>query len=76
MQNAKPVNALLVAYFRLSSTLSLKLDDDIDHLSRVPYSSAVGSLMYFMVCSRPDLLYAISVVSRYMINPGKEHLKV
>ncbi|CAN1802350.1 Retrovirus-related Pol polyprotein from transposon TNT 1-94 [Linum perenne] len=42
-------------------------------MSRVPYSSAVGSLMYAMVCSRPDLSHALSVVSRYMANPGREH---
>ena len=44
-------------------------------MSHVPYSSAVGSLMYAMVCSRPDLSYAVSAVSKYMVNPGKEHWK-
>ncbi|WVZ86726.1 hypothetical protein U9M48_033465 [Paspalum notatum var. saurae] len=42
-------------------------------MSRVPYYSVVGSLMYAMVCSRPDLSHALSVVSKYMANPGKEH---
>ena len=42
----------------------------------VLYSSVVGSLMYDMVCSRPDLSYAMSLVSRYMSNPGKEHWKI
>ncbi|KAG8474805.1 hypothetical protein CXB51_031510 [Gossypium anomalum] len=51
------------------------LDDEIEYMSHVPYSSAVGSLMYAMVCSRPDLSYAVSAVSRYMANPGKEHWK-
>ncbi|CAM0870358.1 unnamed protein product [Alopecurus aequalis] len=51
-------------------------DEDYEYMSRVPYSSAVGSLMYAMVCSRPDLSYAMSLVSRYMANPGKEHWKV
>ena len=41
-------------------------------MSRVPYSSVVGSFLYAMVCSHPDLSYA---VSRYMANPGKEHCK-
>src|SRR5688572_31132685 len=45
-------------------------------MSKVSYSSVVGSLMYAMVCSRPDLSHAISVVARYMSNPGKEHWKV
>ncbi|GJR84705.1 retrovirus-related pol polyprotein from transposon TNT 1-94 [Tanacetum coccineum] len=34
---------------------------------------AVGSLMYVMVCTRPDIAHAMSVVSRYMAHPGKEH---
>ena len=43
------------------------------HMSKVPYASAVGSLMYAMVCTRPDIAHAVGVVSRYMNNPGKEH---
>ena len=42
-------------------------------MSNVPYSSAVGSLTYAIVCTRPDLSHAVSVVSRYMHNPGKDH---
>ncbi|PHU15135.1 Retrovirus-related Pol polyprotein from transposon TNT 1-94 [Capsicum chinense] len=72
MQNAKPVSTPLVAHFKLSITLSPKIDNERDYISRVPYSSA-GSPMYTMVCSRPDLSYAVSAVSKYMANPGKEH---
>ncbi|KAM6563895.1 hypothetical protein CsatB_023893 [Cannabis sativa] len=39
----------------------------------VPYSNAVGSIMYLMVSTRPDLGYAMSVLSKYMANPGKVH---
>jgi hypothetical protein len=42
-------------------------------MSRVPYSSVVGSLMYAMVCTRPDIAHAVGVVRRYMKNLGKEH---
>ena len=42
-------------------------------MSQVPYASAIGSLMYAMVCTRPDLAHAVSVVSRFMSQPGKEH---
>ncbi|KAF3636625.1 hypothetical protein FXO37_25365, partial [Capsicum annuum] len=75
MQNVKPVSTPLEAHFKLSTTLSPKIDDECDYMSRVPYSSAVGSLMYAMVCFRPNLSYIISVVSRYMENPIKEHWK-
>ncbi|KAH9671115.1 hypothetical protein KPL70_017228 [Citrus sinensis] len=44
--------------------------------SSITYSSAVGCLMYAMVLTRPDFSYAVSVVSRYMANPGKEHWRV
>ncbi|XP_075088088.1 secreted RxLR effector protein 161-like [Nicotiana tabacum] len=42
-------------------------------MSSVPYSSVVGSIMYAMVCTRPDISHAVSVVSRYMACPGKEY---
>jgi hypothetical protein len=42
-------------------------------MSMVPYSSIVGSLMYVVVCTRPDIAHAEGVVRRYMNNPGKEH---
>ena len=45
----------------------------MEYMSHVPYASVVGSLMYAMVCTRFDLAQAISVVSRYMDKPGKEH---
>ena len=75
MQNDKTVSSPLATHFKLSSTLSPQFDDDVDYMSRVPYSSAMGSLMYAMVCLCPDLSYAASAVNRYMANPGKEHQK-
>ena len=44
-------------------------------MSRVPYSSTVGNLIYAMVCTRPDIVHAVGVVSGYMNNPSKEHWK-
>ncbi|GKC22274.1 hypothetical protein Tco_1024424, partial [Tanacetum coccineum] len=42
-------------------------------MSRITCASDVGSLMYVVVCARPDIAHAMSVVSRYMARPGKEH---
>ena len=39
----------------------------------VPYSNAIGSLMYAMVCTKPDLTYVVNIISRFMHNPGKAH---
>ena len=71
----KPVTTPLVAHFKLSSTLCLHSDEEVDYMSRVSYSSVVGFLMYVMVCMCPDLAYVVSAVSRYMAKPGKEHWK-
>ena len=45
----------------------------MDYMCKVPYASAIGSLMYAMICTRPDISHAVGVASRYMNNPGKEH---
>ena len=39
----------------------------------VPYASAVGNIMYAMVCTMLDISHAVSVVSRYMDRPRKIH---
>ena len=45
-------------------------------MSKVPYASAIGSLMYTMVCTRPDIAHAVGVISRYMSHPGIDHWNV
>ena len=42
-------------------------------MSDVPYKEAVGSLIYAMIGTRPDLAYPISVVSQHMARPGSNH---
>ena len=44
-----------------------------EDMRRVPYASVVGNLMYAMLCTRPDICYAIGIVSRYQSNPGLAH---
>ena len=50
-----------------------KTPQEEEDMRRVPYASTVGSLMYAMLCTRPDICYAVGIVSRYQSNPGKEH---
>lgn len=42
---------------------------------RASYQSAVGTLMYAMLGTRPDIAYAVSMVSRYASNPTTDHMK-
>ena len=49
-----------------------KNDLEKDHMSSILYASAVGSLMYAQVCTRPDIAFVVSVLGRYLVNPGVE----
>ncbi|KAF9678261.1 hypothetical protein SADUNF_Sadunf07G0016500 [Salix dunnii] len=52
---------------------SPKTEEERNYMNAVPYTSAIGSLMYVMVCTRPDIAHAMGVVSKYMSNPSKQH---
>ena len=71
MENAKPVSTPLANHFSLFTLQCPKTVEETEDMSKVPYASAVRCLMYAMVCSRPDLAHAMSVVSKYVANPGK-----
>eukprot|EP00253_Pinus_taeda_P034030 PITA_34030 len=73
MHNAKPVSIRLASNFKLSKEAFPNTQEEMAHMSKVPYASAVGSLMYVMVCTRPDIAHAVGVVRRYMNNRCKEH---
>jgi len=72
MSTAKPIDTPMATNSKLGM-YTVQSEEEKEYMSRVPYASAVGSLMYAMVCTRPDLAFAVSVVSRYMANPGKDH---
>jgi hypothetical protein len=47
--------------------------EDIEDIRRVPCASAVGSLIYEMVCTGPEISHVVGVLSRYISTPGKDH---
>ncbi|CAN0919974.1 Retrovirus-related Pol polyprotein from transposon TNT 1-94 [Linum grandiflorum] len=73
MSKAKAVSTPLAGHFNLSSKHCPTSEEEKEAMKNVPYASAVGSLMYAMVCTRPDIAHAFGVVSRFLSNPGKEH---
>ncbi|KAL4310435.1 hypothetical protein GQ457_01G017510 [Hibiscus cannabinus] len=56
----------------LSKEMCPSMPQERERMSQIPYASAIGSTMYAMICTRPDLLYALSMTSRYQTNPGEE----
>jgi len=76
MHYSKPVDTPVEKGITLSLDQCLKTDKEKERMSSIPYASAVGSLMYVMLCTRPDICFAIGLVSRYQSNPGFAHWQV
>lgn len=70
MKQAKTVNTPVGAHFRLLSVKDQDEKIEVVYMKNIPYSSAVGSLMYVMVSTRPDLAYGVGLVSRFMNSLG------
>eukprot|EP00253_Pinus_taeda_P024773 PITA_24773 len=73
MQDNKPVKVPIPVGVRLFAEQCPKTQEEEEDMSRVPYASAVGSLMYAMVCIRPDITHVVGVLSRFMSKLRKEH---
>ena len=57
----------------LSKELCLKTQDERDHMSRIPYASAIRSIMYAMLCTYLNVLYTFSMTSKYQVDLGECH---
>jgi len=73
MQDSKLVKVSIPLGVKLSVEQFPKTQEEEEDLSRVPYASAVGTLMYAMVCTRPDIAHAVGVLSWFMSKLGKEY---
>ena len=57
----------------LSKTQYPMTQDERDRMSKIPYASAIGCIMYAMLCTRLDVSYVLSITSRYQSDPGESH---
>jgi hypothetical protein len=73
MENAKKDFLPMSHGVTLSKNQCPKTVDERVQMSGVPYASAIGSIMYAMICTRPDVSFALSVSSRYQSDPGLAH---
>ena len=55
MDNAKLVSTPLGNYFKLNKDQSPKTEQECGYMDKIPYALAIGSLMYAMVCTRPEI---------------------
>ena len=60
MKDVKLVELPFVGHFRLSKTISPKIEMEAQEMERVLYASSVGSVVYSMVCCRSDIIHIVS----------------
>ena len=58
---------------KLSQTQCPTTAKDREKMKVITYASPIGSIMYAMLCTRPDVCLAISLAGRYQSNPGVDH---
>ena len=58
---------------KLSKTQSPTTAEERERMKVIPYASAIGSIMYAMLCTRPDVCLVISLAVRYQSDPGVDH---
>ena len=59
----------------LFKKMSPKTLEERQRMNKIPYASAVGSIMYAMLCTRPDVAYVLGIASRFQADPGEDHWK-
>jgi len=73
MHYSKPVDTPVEKGLTLSLDQCPKTEQEKEKMKDVPHASAIGSLMYAMLCTRLDICFAIGLVSRYQSNLGPTH---
>ncbi|GJV67261.1 retrovirus-related pol polyprotein from transposon TNT 1-94 [Tanacetum coccineum] len=63
----------LVFHIKLNKKQAPKTKASLQRMAKVLYTLAVDSVMYAMVCTRPDIAHAVGLGSRFMSNPEREH---
>ncbi|CAH9103829.1 unnamed protein product [Cuscuta epithymum] len=73
MNNSKSTPLPLGGHLELSRDPCPMTLEESEKMAKIPYDVASGSLMYAMLCTRPDLAFAVSILSRFMSDPRIKH---
>ena len=76
MEESKRVFLPMRHGLHLTKSMASKMDEERRRMSNIPYASAIESIMYAILCKRPDVVYALSVTSRFQSDPGESHWSV
>ena len=70
MDKTKYVCSPLAGHSKLSSKHYPTSEKEKQETKIVPYASAVGSMIYVIICTRSDIAQTVGVVSRFLSNPS------
>lgn len=73
MDKCNPVSTPACPNVTFSRAMSPTSQKERNHMSRIPYLEVLGSLIYLATSTRPDISYAVSELSKFASNPGKDH---
>ncbi|XP_052562530.1 uncharacterized protein LOC120429306 [Culex pipiens pallens] len=73
MTDCKPVSSPMNVSEKLTRDTCPSTDQELERMKSVPYQEAVGCLMYLAQSTRPDICYAVNILSRFNSNPGEKH---
>ena len=73
MQDSKRGFLQMSHGIKLSKSQCPTTKDERECMDKIPYASAIGSIMYSMLCTRPDVSYTLSMTSRFQSDPGECH---
>ncbi|GJR16801.1 hypothetical protein Tco_0965328 [Tanacetum coccineum] len=73
MDNSKRGRIPMQERLDLNKTQGASTPKKVKRVQNVPYASVVGSIMYAVRCTRPDVAFAQNITSRFQQNPGECH---
>ncbi|GJT92007.1 putative reverse transcriptase domain-containing protein [Tanacetum coccineum] len=73
MDNSKRGTIPMQPNVDLSNTQGPSTPAEVKRMKGIPYASAVGSIMYAVRCTRPDIAFSQNLTSRCQQNPGESH---
>nr|GEW05847.1 retrotransposon protein, putative, Ty1-copia subclass [Tanacetum cinerariifolium] len=74
MENSKRGSIPMQEKLKLSKSQGASTPAEMKCMLNVPYASAVGSIMYAVRCTRPNVAFAQNITSRFQQNPGDIYL--
>ncbi|GKF23547.1 hypothetical protein Tco_0075869 [Tanacetum coccineum] len=73
MENSKRGMIPMQEKLKFSKSQGASTPAKIRRMQNIPYPSAVGSIMYAVRCTRPDVAFARNITSQFQQNPGDAH---